>query len=66
MQDKFKGYLVILEGSEWLNLAYGKVFSFCSTPLLSKSNGENGESKNYFIGFENAKFFQNLILFGLM
>lgn len=66
MQDMFKGYLAILKGSERLNLAYGNVCSFCSTPLFSKPNGENGESKNYFIGFENAKNFQNLILFGLM
>jgi len=35
-------------------------------PLLSNSNGENGEFKISFIGFENAKFFQNFILFGLM
>jgi len=54
MQDKYKGYLVILEEFERLNLVYGKVCSFCSTSLVSNSNGE---SKNYFIGFENAKFF---------
>ena len=66
MQDKFKGYLVILEQFERSNLAKGNACSFCFTPLLSNQNGDNGESKNYFISFENGKFFQNLILFCLM
>ena len=45
---------------------YGKFAPFAPNPLLSKSNGKNGESKMLFISFENENFFQNFILFGLM
>lgn len=66
MQDEFKGNLVILGRLEQLNLVNGKACSFFFTPCALNSNGDNGESKNYFISFENVKFFQTLILFCLI
>lgn len=66
MQDEFKGYLVILGRLEWSNSENGKDFFFFSTPCALNSNGDNGESKNYFMSFENVNFFQNLVLFCIM
>jgi len=65
MQNEFKGYLVILGRFERSISENGKAFFFFSTPCAINSNGNNGESKNYFISFENVNFFQNLILFSL-
>ena len=61
MQNEFRGYLVILGRFKWSNLTNGKDCSFFFTPCALNSNGDNGESKNYFISFENVNFFQNLI-----
>ena len=65
LQAKFSAYLEVFGKFERLNKSRGSLLLLLHN-LLSKSNGENGKSKMPFISFENAKFFQNFILFCFM